>query len=247
MDRMRPTRCPNCEYPLAADHAYCASCGQQVIGEDSLGSFITHFLGDYFTFDSKIIRSLVPLVLKPGFLTNEFRIERRARYIPPLRMFIFLSVLFFLVIGWSSSSNELTDSDQLQEQVFWDRFFGSVLPKMIFLFMPCMALLTFLFHRRTKTPLLIAFVASMHFHAFVFLTFGVYGLVSGLFRATGALAVNRWLITALCGYTLYYLWRSLKTIYQEPPLANALKFVGLLVVYLMLLIGASVFAVWVLS
>lgn len=244
---MRPTTCPNCAYPLAPDHQYCASCGQAVIGEDTLRSFATHFLGDYFTFDSKIIRSAVPLLVRPGFLTVEFLAGRRARYIPPLRMFIFLSVIFFLVIGWASAPViDGTDAELMQEQLFWDRFFNSVLPKMVFLFLPCFALLTHLFFRNKQRSYLAPFVFSMHFHAFVFLSFAAYGLVSAAVRALGSVAANQWLISALLLYTLFYLWWSLRVVYKRRPLGHTLRFVGLLGLYLILLVSGSVLAVWLL-
>lgn len=238
--------CPNCDQELLDEHAFCPRCGQAVIVEDTMGAFLSHFLSDYFAFDSKIGRSMRPLVLKPGFLTNEFAVGRRVRYIPPLRMFIFLSLFFFVVLGLTSGSGAVVDPDRLQEQVFWDRFFGSVLPKMVFLFMPCLAGIIHLFYRR-KGTFLIAFVASMHFHAFVFLVFGVYGLISKLFQLGGAIAVNQWLISALCAYTLFYLWRSLLAIFKEPPWMNTLKFLGTVVVYLLLLVAASVLTVYLLS
>jgi hypothetical protein len=244
---MRPTTCPNCDYPLGSDHQFCAACGQAVIGEDTMRSFLSHFLGDYFTFDSKIIRSAVPLLVRPGFLTAEFLAGRRARYIPPLRMFIFLSVLFFLVIGWSNASAaDMDDAGLLQEQLFWDRFFNSVLPKMIFLFLPCFALLVHLFYRNKQQPFLAPFVFSMHFHAFIFLAFALYGLVSALFRAAQYVVVNQWLILALLAYTLYYLWRALHVVYRRKPLGHSLRFVGLVAVYLLLLVSGSVLAVWAL-
>ena len=244
---MRPTTCPNCAFPLAHDHQYCASCGQAVIGDDTLRSFAKHFLGDYFTFDSKIIRSAVPLVVRPGFLTAEFLAGRRARYIPPLRLFIFLSVVFFLVIGWASPpASEASDALLMQEQYFWDRFFNSVLPKMVFLFLPCFAVLTQLFFRNKQRSYLAPFVFSMHFHAFVFLVFAGYGLVSAGVRALGSVTVNQWLITALLCYTLFYLWWSLRVVYKRKPLGHTLRFVGLVGVYLLLLVTGSVLAVWAL-
>jgi hypothetical protein len=39
------------------------------------------------------------LMFKPGFLTREFLAGRRARYLPPLRLYLVLSVVFFLAIG----------------------------------------------------------------------------------------------------------------------------------------------------
>jgi len=45
--------------------------------------------------DSRVWRTLRTLVLKPGELTNEFILGRRQRYMPPFRLYLVLSVVFF--------------------------------------------------------------------------------------------------------------------------------------------------------
>ena len=46
--------------------------------------------------DSRLWRTLAALLFKPGHLTREFLAGRRARYLPPVRLYLVLSVLFFL-------------------------------------------------------------------------------------------------------------------------------------------------------
>ena len=45
--------------------------------------------------DGKIFQTLDLLLFKPGELTAEFFRGRRARYIPPLRLYLVCSLLFF--------------------------------------------------------------------------------------------------------------------------------------------------------
>ncbi|HSO06190.1 MAG TPA: DUF3667 domain-containing protein [Pelomicrobium sp.] len=45
--------------------------------------------------DSRVWRTLRSLVLKPGELTREFIAGRRQRYLPPFRLYLVLSVVFF--------------------------------------------------------------------------------------------------------------------------------------------------------
>ena len=47
--------------------------------------------------DSRLWRTLTALLFKPGRLTREFLAGRRARYLPPVRLYLVLSVLFFLI------------------------------------------------------------------------------------------------------------------------------------------------------
>jgi hypothetical protein len=56
-------------------------------------------MGTYLSFDSKFSRTLIPVLFKPGFLTNEYREGRRAMYIPPIRLFVFVSIIFFLILA----------------------------------------------------------------------------------------------------------------------------------------------------
>lgn len=227
----------------ASDH-YCTQCGQAVLGDGSLRGFLDQFLGDYFTFDSKLVRSVLPLLVRPGHLTTEFMAGRRARYIHPLRMFIFLSILFFLVFGWQRNSlAEARLAEELQEEVFWDQFFNAVLPKLFFLFLPLFALLVHGFHRRGGGPVT-ALVFSMHFHAFIFLVLTVYAVISRLLANWGLVAVNAGLIIALLAYVGWYLWKALRSVYPRTVWKNLFRSVALLMLHTTALVVASLLVVW---
>lgn len=49
---------------------------------------------------------MAALLFKPGFLTKEFIAGRRVRYLPPLRLYLVLSVVFFLVMGADHKERE---------------------------------------------------------------------------------------------------------------------------------------------
>ncbi len=96
-DETKPTNCLNCCTELKGD--FCYKCGQKNKSyQVSFKRLFVDFLGDYFTFDSKFFRSLKPLLFKPGFLTNEYVTGRRIRYIPPLRFYLFISLIFFFIL-----------------------------------------------------------------------------------------------------------------------------------------------------
>jgi hypothetical protein len=94
-------RCANCGALVSG--RYCAECGQRV--EHSLHS-LWHFIGeaaeDLTHADSRLWRTLAALFFKPGFLTREFLDGRRMSYLPPLRLYLVLSVLFFLIAALTS-------------------------------------------------------------------------------------------------------------------------------------------------
>lgn len=95
--------CKNCGTPV--EIIYCPNCGQSIQEiRVSVTRLLMDFMGDYFTFDSKLFRSLKPLFFKPGFLTNAFMQGKRVPYIPPLRMYIFCSIIFFLALALNTET-----------------------------------------------------------------------------------------------------------------------------------------------
>ncbi len=68
---------------------------------------VTDFFGDYFSFDAKLWRSVGPLLWKPGYLTKAYWSGKHMRYIPPLRMFLFLSVVFVLLLNFTLEPDTL--------------------------------------------------------------------------------------------------------------------------------------------
>lgn len=99
MKLRKSDQCLNCGHPLAGAN-YCSNCGQiNTHKRISVSDILRDFFGDYFTFDSKFFRSLIPLLLKPGFLTREYVTGRRVSYIFPLRLYIFTTFIFFFVMA----------------------------------------------------------------------------------------------------------------------------------------------------
>ncbi|HKD54769.1 MAG TPA: DUF3667 domain-containing protein [Steroidobacteraceae bacterium] len=88
-------RCDNCGAPVT--EKYCGNCGQRLEPPvHSLWHFMHVALEDMTHADSRLWRTLAALLFKPGFLTREFLAARRARYLPPVRLYLVLSVAFFL-------------------------------------------------------------------------------------------------------------------------------------------------------
>jgi hypothetical protein len=88
--------CLNCGTQLKGQ--YCGNCGQRSRGRlISLWELISDAFGDLFEIDSRLWQTLVPLMIRPGRLTHDYLQGRRARYMPPFRMYLVLSLLFFVV------------------------------------------------------------------------------------------------------------------------------------------------------
>jgi hypothetical protein len=91
-------QCDNCGAALAGN--YCSHCGQRFEHHvHSVLHFAQEVTEDLTHADSRLWSTILALLFKPGFLTREFLNGRRVRYLPPLRLYLVLSVLFFLVLG----------------------------------------------------------------------------------------------------------------------------------------------------
>jgi hypothetical protein len=96
-------RCENCG--AAVSGRYCATCGQRLEPPlHSLWHFSRTATEDLTHADSRLWRTLGALLFRPGYLTREFLAGRRARYLPPVRLYLVVSVVFFL---WASATHHL--------------------------------------------------------------------------------------------------------------------------------------------
>jgi hypothetical protein len=96
-------RCDNCG--AAVTDRYCAACGQRLEPPlHSLWHFAQAATEDLTHADSRLWRTLGALLFRPGYLTREFLAGRRARYLPPVRLYLVISVVFFL---WASTTHEV--------------------------------------------------------------------------------------------------------------------------------------------
>ena len=96
-EELRPLpSCLNCGTSLSGQ--YCGNCGQRARSRlISLWGLVREAFGDLLELDSRLWQTLGPLIIRPGKLTRDYLLGRRARFMPPFRTYLVLSVLFFLV------------------------------------------------------------------------------------------------------------------------------------------------------
>ena len=90
------SHCENCGTKL--EGPFCHRCGQHDFDfSRSFGHVFHEALENFFHFEGKFFRNIVTLLFHPGRLTAEFHAGKRAAQMPPLRLYIFVSILFFFV------------------------------------------------------------------------------------------------------------------------------------------------------
>jgi hypothetical protein len=102
----RPAACLNCGSTLV--DAFCAACGQRNMDmRIPARDLALDAVEDGLSLDSRVGRTVLPFLLRPGFLTVEWTSGRRARFSSPLRLYLLASVVFFLVSGLAGDGNPI--------------------------------------------------------------------------------------------------------------------------------------------
>lgn len=102
--------CLNCGAHV--EKHYCSACGQPNLElKENFWEFISHSVAHYFHFDNKFFSTLSPLLTKPGKVTLDYLAGKRARYINPVSMYIFVSIVYFLVVATPKVHKEEHESE----------------------------------------------------------------------------------------------------------------------------------------
>lgn len=93
-----PRACLSCGETLLGP--YCWSCGQEDLDlHQPLRHLAREAVGDLLNLDTRLLRTLGQLFFRPGLLIREYLAGRRAPYVPPLKMFLLTTVIFFGLVA----------------------------------------------------------------------------------------------------------------------------------------------------
>ena len=95
--RVPYTHCRNCGAELQG--MYCHNCGQFAHDDSQpFWKYIWQYFENVYQFDYKIPATVWQLFRRPGFLTNEFNAGKIVSYMHPLKLNMFILVIFFTII-----------------------------------------------------------------------------------------------------------------------------------------------------
>ena len=221
-------QCRNCDTPF--DGAYCPVCGQKDIElERPVSQLLGDIITETFDLDGRAWRTIKTLLARPGVLTSEFLAGRRQKYSPPLRLYLVVSVTFFLWVAWIAGQGLLLDLARQTEQeaAIQAQFMSDDLPRMMFILLPIFALLLkLIFPRRLYFDHIIF---SIHLHSAAYIVLALMLPLEEV--ATGqipALIVQLVLTVYLFGYVIM----SLHRVYDTTWLATSAKSMVLLFGYM---------------
>ena len=96
--RYPTSQCVNCENNYRNESKFCPHCGQQTREKLTVSLLFYNTITNYFSADARFFKSIVPLLFRPGHLSNSFVNGRRSLYLHPAQLYLFLSVLFFFLM-----------------------------------------------------------------------------------------------------------------------------------------------------
>jgi hypothetical protein len=102
--------CLNCGYTV--DRAYCSNCGQK--NTETRQPFLhlfAHFIEDLTHYDGAFWKTIKHLLFRPARLTKEYLQGKRQTYVPPVKLYIFISFVTFFTIIALSKTEDYDDFD----------------------------------------------------------------------------------------------------------------------------------------
>lgn len=246
--------CQNCNAPLTG--AFCASCGQRYISKPPTVAHLLEEVVETLTHvDSRLWITLRYLMSKPGVLTREYFAGRRNSYLPPIRLYLIISVVFFLLASLPSTDPstekpiEIDSGSQICEVDYEGPFAEFVKPRFR---AACKQLkadsgarLVESFQRNVPKAMFILLPAfgglmmlffwrprRLYVEHLLFLVHNHSAIFAALILDTLSgfvlpANIGGWFSTALVGYLAWYCWRALRVFYEKRVGKTWALFIGL--------------------
>ena len=120
--------CKNCKHTFIGK--FCPQCGQSKKDFDRpLKFFLVDFAGNIFAFDTRLWQSLKHILFCPGRMETNYINGKRIRYMPPFRMFVFVSFFLFLTLSWATGktiSKNKSDIQFLNGEAITDSIYNDI-------------------------------------------------------------------------------------------------------------------------
>lgn len=98
--RRKSDTCLNCQFSLRPEDNYCPNCGQENnTNKIPVRHLVTEVFEDFFHFDTKLWNTVKASFSRPGKITLDYLEGKRASYVPPVKFYVFVSFIFFLLLG----------------------------------------------------------------------------------------------------------------------------------------------------
>lgn len=246
---IKNSNCLNCGEEVSGN--YCSNCGQKFQPTKvPLRLFLDDVVETLFTIDNRLFRTLRDLFLKPGKVTIDYIEGRRAKYLPPLRIYLSISVVYFLFAQFIESDKILFVN--FTQDAESDLNLAKIIQTGLFFLVPVLALILKIFHRKRKAFYIEYLIFSVHLHSVWFVLFTIQMLIGFLVTILGdglSSTVNN--AVSIFGETfqigaMIFLVISVKKVFGENWMKAIFKSISTLFIYLLSLGLVTFLAIWVL-
>jgi len=108
--KKNPEYCPNCNCRIdTPSHNFCPYCGQKYLDKITLTSLFYNAVNGFFSFDSKLNKTILPFLFKPGHVASKFIEGKRQTYLHPVQLYVFSSFIFLFLLTQVSNTWESFD------------------------------------------------------------------------------------------------------------------------------------------
>nr|WP_297783028.1 DUF3667 domain-containing protein [uncultured Allomuricauda sp.] len=109
--KFRGVECLNCGHPLDISDKYCPNCSQANSTKKlTLKDFFDEFFSSLINYDSKLLKTLSALLLRPGRITKDYVNGKRITYTNPFRFLLSLAFLYFLMFTYNNQFSNLDEA-----------------------------------------------------------------------------------------------------------------------------------------
>ena len=97
--------CKNCSTPVEGH--FCHFCGQRYHDhKESFGELAYEFVSDFLHFDSRFIKTVLPLLFQPGKLTKDYNAGKQRSQFHPIRLYLFSSFVYFFLFFYFTNLDD---------------------------------------------------------------------------------------------------------------------------------------------
>jgi len=204
------SHCLNCQTLLKPENKYCPNCSQSKLSlTQPFTQTASQVLHEILDVDGRLANTIKKLIFSPGLLSKEFIKGRRVSYTPPLRMYLVINLIFFVMIALIHSSINEQSSIRIAFFLFPTGTLGK-LPKLMFFMLPVYAALIQVFYKNSFYVGNLIF--SLHLHSFIYLMFII---IFPMEQYENKYEFLSWLQYPFWAYFICYPLIALKVMYEK--------------------------------